>query len=325
MRALVTGSAGFIGSHLTESLLEDGHEVLGLDAFVDNYPRAVKLGNLARARDHDAFRFLRLDLADAELAPLVEKCDAVFHLAAEPGVRGSWGARFGSYERNNVLATQRLLEALKPWPDKRLVYASSSSIYGDAERLPTVEETTPKPFSPYGVTKLAAEHLCGLYHGNYGLATVSLRYFSVYGPRQRPDMAFNRFCRAALHGEALTVFGDGEQTRDFTFVEDVVAATTAAALSPAARGRVYNVGGGSRVSVNEALGLIESFNGRPLDVRHVDAERGDVQNTGADTARARRELGFRPATSVAAGLRVEFEWMVERERRGRTRDRVAAG
>jgi nucleoside-diphosphate-sugar epimerase len=325
MRALVTGCAGFIGSHVTESLLEDGHEVLGVDAFVDNYPRAVKLGNLARARDYDAFRFLRLDLAAGNLAPLVEDRDAVFHLAAEPGVRASWGTRFESYERNNVLATQRLLEAIKPWPDKRLVYASSSSIYGDAERLPTVEDTVPKPFSPYGVTKLAAEHLCALYHRNYGLATVSLRYFSVYGPRQRPDMAFNRFCRAALRGEALTVFGDGEQTRDFTFVADVVAATRAAALSPAAPGRVYNVGGGSRVSVNEALGLIESFNGRPLDVRYVDAERGDVRDTGADTARARRELGFRPATSVAAGLRAEFEWMVERERRGRTGDRVAAG
>jgi UDP-glucuronate 4-epimerase len=325
MKALVTGCAGFIGSQLTESLLEDGHEVLGVDVLVDNYPREVKLANLVRARDFDAFRFVAEDLSTARLEPLVEDCDAVFHLAAEPGVRTSWGTRFESYERNNVLATQRLLEALKPWPDKRVVYASSSSVYGAAEQLPTPEETPPRPFSPYGVTKLAAEHLCVLYHGNYGLATVSLRYFSVYGPRQRPDMAFNRFCRAALRGESLTVFGDGEQTRDFTFVDDVVAATRAAALAPAAPGRVYNVGGGSRVSVNEALALVASFSGRALEVVYLDSERGDVRNTGAETARARRELGFGPATTLEAGLRAEFEWMREQDVRLRASDRAAAG
>jgi UDP-glucuronate 4-epimerase len=326
MRALVTGCAGFIGSHLTESLLADGVEVIGVDAFLDNYASGRKVANLERARDFDAFRIVTLDLSRAGLAPLLEECDVVFHLAAEPGVRSSWGARFESYERNNVLATQRLLEAMKPWPGKRLVYASSSSVYGDAERLPTPEETLPRPFSPYGVTKLAAEHLCALYHGNFGVSTVSLRYFSVYGPRQRPDMAFNRFCRAALRGESLTVFGDGRQTRDFTFVEDVIAATRAAADSPAAPGRVYNVGGGSRVSVNEALELISSYSGRPLDVVYVDAERGDVRDTGAETTRARTELGFRPETSVAAGLRAEFEWMQAQESRPLSvRDQVAAG
>ena len=322
MKALVTGCAGFIGSHLTESLLADGLEVIGVDALVDNYPRATKLGNLAAARSFDAFRLVSLDLSHAELGPLLEDCDIVFHLAAEAGVRTSWGARFASYERNNVLATQRLLEAVKPWPQKRVVYASSSSVYGDAERLPTREETLPRPFSPYGVTKLAAEHLCALYHGNYGLGTVSLRYFSVYGPRQRPDMAFHRFCRAALRGESLTVFGDGRQTRDFTFVDDVVAATRAAAVAPAAPGRVYNVGGGSRVSVNDALELISSLSGRPLEVIYMDAEQGDVRDTGAETLRARRELGFRPETSVEDGLRAEFEWMEELELQPA---RVAAG
>jgi UDP-glucuronate 4-epimerase len=325
VKALVTGCAGFIGSHLSESLLADGHEVLGVDVLLDNYPSAVKLENLARAREFDSFHFRSLDLCETPLGRLVEDCDVVFHLAAEPGVRTSWGTRFESYERNNVLATQRLLEALKPWPDKRVVYASSSSVYGDAERLPTDEDTLPRPFSPYGVTKLAAEHLCALYHGNYGLATVSLRYFSVYGPRQRPDMAFHRFCRAALRGTSITVFGDGEQARDFTFVDDVVAATRAAALAPAAPGRVYNVGGGSRTSVNEALALIASFAGRPLDVVYLDAERGDVRNTGAETARAGRELGFRPSTTVEAGLRSEFEWMRAQERRVRASGRVAAG
>ena len=326
MRALVTGCAGFVGSQLTDSLLADGHEVLGVDMLLDNYSSGIKLENLAGAREFDAFAFLPLDVSKAELEPLVEDCDVVFHLAAEPGVRSSWGTRFASYERNNVLATQRLLEAVKPWPEKRVVYASSSSVYGDAERLPTGEDTRPQPFSPYGVTKLAAEHLCSLYHGNFGLATVSLRYFSVYGPRQRPDMAFNRFCRAALAGEPLTVFGDGEQTRDFTFVGDVVAATRAAAVSPSAPGRVYNVGGGSRVSVNDALELIASFTGRPLDVRYVDTERGDVRDTGAETARARRDLGFDPATPVVEGLAAEFEWMREREGRPlRASGRVAAG
>jgi UDP-glucuronate 4-epimerase len=326
VRALVTGCAGFIGSQLTDSLLADGHEVLGVDMLLDNYPWGIKLENLAGAREFDGFHFLPLDVSDAELEPLVEDCDVVFHLAAEPGVRSSWGSRFASYERNNVLATQRLLEAVKPWPEKRVVYASSSSVYGDAERLPTGEDTRPQPFSPYGVTKLAAEHLCSLYHGNFGLETVSLRYFSVYGPRQRPDMAFNRFCRAALAGEPLTVFGDGEQTRDFTFVADVVAATRAAAVSRSAPGRTYNVGGGSRVSVNEALELIASFSGRPLDVRYVDRERGDVRDTGAETERARRDLGFRPATSVEEGLCAEFEWVREREAPPlRASSRVAAG
>jgi UDP-glucose 4-epimerase len=320
MRALVTGCAGFIGSHLTESLLDDGHDVVGVDALTDNYTPDIKLRNLERALDFDAFRFRQVDLARARLDPLVDECDLVFHLAAEPGVRTSWGARFESYTRNNVVATQRLLERARRRPERRVVYASSSSVYGEAERLPTPEDTTPKPFSPYGVTKLAAEHLCALYHGNYGVASVSLRYFSVYGPRQRPDMAFNRFCQAALGREPITIFGDGGQTRDFTFVADVVAATRAAAVAPAATGRVYNVGGGARVSVNDALELIASFAARPLDVRYLETEHGDVRNTGADTATARAELGFEPATSVERGLLAEFDWMREA-----MRDRADAG
>jgi UDP-glucuronate 4-epimerase len=315
VRALVTGCAGFIGSQLVESLLEDGHDVVGVDALIVTYDAEIKLGNLERSRQYDAFRFHGLDLTEAPLEPLVEGCDTIFHLAAEPGVRTSWGERFETYTRNNVLATQRLLEVAKRWPDKRVVFASSSSIYGDAEQLPTPEDVHPRPFSPYGVTKLAAEHLCKLYGGNYGVPTVALRYFSTYGPRQRPDMAFHRFCRAALLGEPLTVFGSGEQTRDFTFVADVVAATRAAAIAPAAAGQAYNVGGGSRVSVNEALELIVSFAGRPVEIVRLDAEKGDVRDTGADTSRARRDLGFEPTTTVAEGLQAEFEWMAGQERR----------
>ncbi len=314
MRALVTGCAGFIGSQLTESLLQDGHEVVGVDGLIDTYDTDVKLGNLDRAKEFAAFSFVEADLTNARLEPLVEDCEVIFHLAAEPGVRTSWGERFESYARNNVLATQRVLEAAKQLPGRRIVFASSSSIYGDAEQLPTPEDVHPRPFSPYGVTKLAAEHLCALYQGNYGVETVALRYFSTYGPRQRPDMAFHRFCRAALRGEPLTVFGSGEQTRDFTFVADVVAATRAAATSPAAGGGVYNIGGGSRVSVNEALELIGSYAGRPLEIRRLESEKGDVNNTGADTSRARRDLGFSPTTSVAEGLRAEYEWMRARER-----------
>jgi UDP-glucuronate 4-epimerase len=308
----VTGCAGFIGSQLTESLLEDGHDIVGLDGFIDTYAADVKLDNLQQAKEFDSFSFVEADLTEVDLRPLVEKSEVIFHLAAEPGVRTSWGHRFESYTRNNVLATQRLLEAVKDVEGRRVVFASSSSIYGDAEVLPTPEDVPPRPFSPYGVTKLAAEHLCALYGGNYGVDAVALRYFSTYGPRQRPDMAFHRFCRAAVCGEPLTLFGTGEQTRDFTFVADVVAATRAAAEAPAASGEAYNVGGGSRVSVNEAIDLIGSFAGRPLEVHRLEPEKGDVRNTGADTSKARRDLGFNPMTSVAAGLEAEFEWMVDR-------------
>src|SRR3954451_7080491 len=258
MRALVTGCAGFIGSHLADSLLADGHEVVGVDCFNDNYERTDKRRNLEHALEWSEFDFVPLDLVRGDLASLIDDVDAVFHLAAEPGVRSSWGPRFDNYQHNNVVATQRLLEAARRTPEKRFVYASSSSIYGQAEALPTPETTVPRPFSPYGVTKLAAEHLCEAYHGNFGVSAVSLRYFSVYGPRQRPDMAFNTFCRAAIAGRPLTLFGDGGETRAFTYVGDGAAATRAAAEAPGAVAGVYNVGGGSRVSVNEAIQLLES-------------------------------------------------------------------
>lgn len=313
MRALVTGCAGFIGSHLSEALLQGGHEVLGVDCFNDNYARANKFNALAQALEWNNFEFVPIDLSWGDLDDLVAEVDAIFHLAAEPGVRASWGRRFDCYLRNNVLATQHLLESAKACPEKRFVYASSSSVYGEAEEMPTREDLLPHPFSPYGTTKLAAEHLCGLYHGNFGVNTVTLRYFSVYGPRQRPDMAFTIFCKAAIRGEQITVYGDGRQSRDFTFVEDVVDATLAAGAADIPGGRVYNIGGGSRVSLSQALGHIADLAGRPLDVRYTGAQRGDVRDTAADTSRIQGDLGYVAQTVFADGLREQFEWVQRQE------------
>jgi UDP-glucose 4-epimerase len=312
VKALVTGVAGFIGSHLAESLLADGHEVVGLDAFVPYYPREIKLRNLTVARDHARFTLVEGSLHTLDLAALLDGAAQVFHLAAQAGVRASWGRDFEIYTDNNVLATQRLLEAALAAGTPRLVYASSSSVYGDAPALPLREDGACQPVSPYGVTKLAAEHLARLYERNHGLATVSLRYFTVYGPRQRPDMAFHRFLRAALDDQPLSLYGDGRQTRDFTFVTDIVQATRAAA-DKGSPGGVYNVGGGERVELNEVLTMIEDVTGRRLRIERQDAQKGDMRDTFADTARAQAELGFRSTVGLRAGLGREWEWI----RRGR--------
>ncbi len=310
MKALVTGCAGFIGSHLTESLLADGVEVIGVDCFNDNYQRPPKLQNLNhQAKDWDAFEFVPIDLSLGDLDEIVADADVIYHLAAEPGVRASWGSRFERYVRNNVVATQHLLEALRPFPDKRFVYASSSSIYGDAETFPTPEDVAPRPLSPYGMTKLSGEHLCTLYTSNHGLHTSSLRFFTVYGPRQRPDMAFHIFCRAAIEGKPLTVFGDGRQTRDFTFVEDIVAGVRAASEADIEPGLAFNLGGGSQTSVRQTLDIIAGLADRELDVTYAAKEHGDVRDTSADTSRARAQLGFDPQTRLEDGLAAEFEWV----------------
>jgi UDP-glucuronate 4-epimerase len=311
MHALVTGCAGFIGSQLSEALLQDGNSVVGVDCFNDNYGRRGKLRNLEIAHQWDTFNFLPLDLARGDLDDLVDEVDVVFHLAAEPGVRASWGSRFESYIRNNILATQHLLEAMRRSPHKRFVYASSSSIYGQAQVFPTPETALPHPVSPYGTTKLAAEHLCNVYHANFGVETVALRLFTVYGPRQRPDMAFTRFCRAALSGEPITVYGDGSQTRDFTFVGDVVTAMRSAAVAPAAAGGTYNLGGGSRVLLLTVFDLLREMSNKPLELVFQAEEHGDVRDTVADTSRARQDLGFRPATSFEEGLKLQFAWATE--------------
>jgi len=302
MKALVTGAAGFVGSHLCEGLLAEGHEVRGVDCFLPYYPRSTKEANLAGARGHSSFEFHEADLVTADLAPLLDGIDCVFHQAAQAGVRTSWGEDFRIYSDNNVYATQRLLEACKgSGGPGRFVYASSSSVYGDSEDLPVSEFSPTRPVSPYGVTKLAAEHLAWLYWKNYEVPTVSLRYFTVYGPRQRPDMAFHRFISAALGGDTVSLYGDGSQSRDFTFVADIVAANIAAATADAV-GRSFNIGGGTRATVNEVLETVGRIVGNPVPVTRHDVQKGDVRHTAADTSAARSALGFAPAVGLEEGL-----------------------
>ncbi len=308
MKALVTGAAGFIGSHLAGALLDRGFQVTGLDSFSDYYPRSIKEANLAPSRKRDGFQFVEGSVQSTDLAALLDGQTHVFHLAAQAGVRKSWGRDFRTYTENNVDATQRLLEACVDRPLHRFVYASSSSLYGDNVSIPMREDALPQPVSPYGVTKLAAEQLCYLYFVNYGVPTTSVRYFTVYGPRQRPDMAFNRFIKAALIGQPITLFGDGEQTRDFTYVSDAVAATIAAG-ERGVPGRAYNIGGGSRVSVNQVLEIIGRIAGKPLDVRREAPQKGDMRDTFADTTLARADLGFAPAVSLEKGLEAEYRWL----------------
>ena len=308
MSVLVTGAAGFIGSSLADALTRRGDDVVGLDCFTDYYGRDIKESNLAPLSARSNFRFVEDTIQSVPLDALLDGVTHIYHLAAQAGVRKSWGQDFLTYTTNNVDATQRLLEAVKTRPLTRFVYASSSSVYGDGVPIPMREDVMVQPLSPYGVTKLAAEHLCLLYTANYNVPTVSLRFFTVYGPKQRPDMGFHRFLRAAITGTPITLYGDGEQTRDFTYVDDIVAALMAAGDRGRA-GAVYNIGGGSRVSINQVLAQIEQIAGRPLDIRREPAQKGDMRDTFADTTLARAELGFAPRTSLADGLRAEYEWL----------------
>ena len=308
MNALVTGAAGFIGSHLAECLLDNGARVTGIDCFTDHYARSIKEANVSTLRERSGFQFVESRIEDADLAGLLHGTTHVFHLAAQAGVRRSWGREFCLYTACNVDATQVLLEACAGIPLERFVYASSSSVYGDNVELPMRETTRPQPVSPYGVTKLAAEHLCQLYHVSYGVPAVSLRYFTVYGPRQRPDMAFHRFITSALRETPIGVYGDGEQTRDFTFIADASAATAAAATR-GVPGRIYNIGGGSRVSVNRVLEQIAQCTGRTLDIHREAPEKGDMRDTYADTRLAQSDLGFGPTVSLEEGIRAEYRWL----------------
>jgi len=310
MRCVVTGAAGFVGSHISERLTELGHEVVGVDCFLEYYPRSVKQRNLRALGTRRNFRFVEEDLSRADLVALFAGVDWIFHQAAQAGVRASWGRDFEIYAIHNVLATQRLLEAARDAKVSRVVYASSSSVYGDTDDLPMRESSLPKPVSPYGVTKLGAEHLCWLYWRNYGLPTVALRYFTVYGPRQRPDMAFHRFLKGAARGDEITLYDDGEQTRDFTYVSDVVTANVAAA-ERGTGGEVFNIGGGSEVSINRVLETIEEISGKKLRVKREPRQKGDVRHTAADCTRAREALGFRPLVGLAEGLSREWQWIQE--------------
>jgi nucleoside-diphosphate-sugar epimerase len=309
MKAFVTGCAGFIGSTLCDRLLADGADVTGIDCFTDYYPRPYKERNLSGARNQPNFTFLEARIQDVDLPALLQDTTHVFHLAAQAGVRKSWGRDFGIYTVNNIEATQVLLEAAVRMPKlERLVYSSSSSVYGDRVAMPMREDALPEPVSPYGVSKLAAEQLCYLYFANFGVPTVSLRYFTVYGPRQRPDMAFHKFLRATILDEAIGVYGDGDQTRDFTFIADAVNANVLAATRGVA-GRVYNVGGGSRVSVKDVLAMIERVTGRRPRVNVDPAQKGDMRHTYADTSRALADLGYAPSVGLEQGLAAEYQWL----------------
>jgi UDP-glucose 4-epimerase len=311
MRALVTGVAGFIGSTLAERLVAGGVDVVGIDCFTDYYPRPMKERNLSGLLASRGFRFVESRIQDANLQALLADRTHVFHLAAQAGVRKSWGRDFAIYTENNIEATQILLEAVTKMPSlERLVYASSSSVYGDNTPMPFREDAMTQPVSPYGVSKLAAEQLCYLYYANFKVPAVSLRYFTVYGPRQRPDMGFHKFLRATILGEPIALYGDGEQTRDFTFVQDIVSANIAASIK-GVPGRVYNIGGGSRVSVNEVLDLIGRIAKRRPVVRVDSVQKGDMRHTYADTSLARADLAFAPTVGLEEGLTAEYQWLNE--------------
>lgn len=305
-RILVTGAAGFLGSHLVDRLLEAGHEVVGLDCFADYYSRAVKQQNLSRALSHERFWFVEGDLLRLDLDGLLEGVDKVAHLAGEPGVRSSWGERFSVYTERNVQTTQRLLEAASQNRRKHVVYASSSSVYGPDNGGPVSEEAPRRPASPYGLSKLAAEELIRLYGREREVPATILRYFTVYGPRQRPEMALSRFISLASRGAPVEVFGDGAQSREMTYVSDVVDATVAA-LEAQPRGlpRAYNVGGGARTTVRDLARLVGEVTGECLEIRHGPPVPGDVRSTWADLGRAARELGYEPRVSLVEGIEAQ--------------------
>jgi UDP-glucose 4-epimerase len=308
VKSLVTGVAGFIGSHLAERLLQSGHEVLGIDNFLDNYPRQFKDQNVAVLLNDSRFRFVETDLLQGDLTELLRGVTYVFHLAGQPGVRASWGKEFTRYTDNNIAATQLLLEASKGLSLSKFIYASTSSVYGDTDDLPMREEGLTRPVSPYGATKLAAEHLCYLYCKAFSVPTVSLRFFTVYGPRQRSDMFFHLFLRALLRGEDVPLFDDGEQTRDFTFWRDIVDGIVAAANYPGV-GEVFNLGGGSEISLLTAIQLAERITGRKAQLKRFDRQKGDVRRTRARVNQAREKLGYAPKVGLEQGLIEQWNWI----------------
>lgn len=308
MNCLVTGVAGFIGSHLSRRLLANGHAVVGLDCFTDFYPRWIKERNVAALAPNKNFTFWPHDILDLDLGEALRGIEVVFHLAAQAGVRTSWGTNFSLYIQNNIQATQRLLEEVKASSLEKFIYASSSSVYGLTPRLPMTEDALLRPLSPYGVTKLAAEQLCFLYFKNYQVPAISLRFFTVYGPGQRPDMAFHRFFKAIAEGKPITIYGDGKQTRDFTYVDDIVQACFQA-LERGRPGETYNIGGGHRERLDNLLPLLEEICGKNLSIVQEEKQKGDVLHTLADIAKAKEELGYAPRTVLEDGLREEWDWI----------------
>jgi len=309
LRCVVTGAAGFIGYHLCDRLIELGHIVTGIDCLTDYYAVDLKKQNLRdlQKKNGSRFKYVRLDLTARDLSNIMRHADYVFHFAAQPGVRGSWGRNFEKYVRNNILATQTVLEALKETTVAKVIHASSSSIYGDEAPLPTREDANPRPISPYGVTKLGAENLCRTYHRSFGMPIVMLRYFTVYGPRQRPDMAFHRFIHSAVSGSPIVVYGDGTASRDFTYVAEAVDGTILA-MEKAEPGEVFNIGSGKPITVNEAISFLEEAMGREINVRHEEAQHGDVRDTHADIDKAKSLLAFKPSVTLSEGLREQVQW-----------------
>lgn len=308
--SIVTGAAGFIGSHLVDTLLQRGERVIGIDQINDYYDPMLKQKNLSNFENHPNFQFIQDDIQNLDWRSLLADVDVVYHQAAQAGVRASWGDGFRAYTERNINTTQIMLEAAKEAKNlQRFVFASTSSVYGNAETLPTSESICPQPVSPYGITKLAAERLCLLYFQNFGVPVAGLRYFTVYGPRQRPDMAFHKFFRAALVDEAIAIYGDGQQTRDFTFVSDAIAANLAAAIAPDAPGEIFNIGGGSRVSLAHVIDTIEQIVARPIRRDYHESARGDARHTSADVSKAQKILGYQPQVSLEQGLRAEWEWI----------------
>ena len=307
---IVTGVAGFIGSHLAETLLRQGDNVIGVDRVNDYYDPQLKENNLVELQQNQNFNFIRADIQELDWQKLLQSVDVVYHQAAQAGVRASWGEGFADYTARNINATQIILEAAKQVKSlKRLVYASSSSIYGNAVTMPTPETICPQPVSPYGITKLAGERLCWLYQQNFNVPVTALRYFTVYGPRQRPDMAFHKFFKAAIVGKAIDIYGDGQQTRDYTFVEDIVAANLAAGEIPAAIGEAFNIGGGSRITLIELLDMMEQVMGHSIKRNNIDNAPGDARHTSADISKAQEILGYTPQVSLLEGLTQEWHWL----------------
>ena len=307
---IVTGVAGFIGSHLAEALLKQGAEVTGIDQLNDYYNPQLKQNNVANLKQYSGFKFIQANIEDLNWQKLLQSVDVVYHQAAQAGVRSSWGKDFHHYTERNINATQVILEGAKQVKSlQRIVYASSSSIYGDAVTMPTPETLCPQPVSPYGITKLAGERLCRLYQQNFDVPVTALRYFTVYGPRQRPDMAFHKFFQAAITGEAISIYGDGQQTRDYTYVSDAVAANLAAGKVSEAIGKVFNIGGGSRVTLMELLDIMEQVIGHPIQKQYIDKAAGDARHTSADVTQARKILNYVPQVSLKEGLTQEWEWI----------------
>jgi nucleoside-diphosphate-sugar epimerase len=308
MNCLVTGAAGFIASHLCHRLLKEGFKVVGIDSFTDFYPKRIKEKNIKPLRKDKNFELISGDLNKLDLKKILKKTDYVFHHAAQAGVRTSWGDNFSLYLKNNIEATQKLLEAAKGLNLEKFIYASSSSVYGSCPDLPMSETSPLLPFSPYGVTKLAAENLCLLYWKNYGVPSISLRFFTVYGPGQRPDMGFHKFLKAIAKGEQIPVYGDGNQTRDFTYIDDVIDANFAS-LKKGKMGEIYNIGGGIRKKLNDIFPLLENICQKKLRIVRKEKQEGDVLHTFANIEKARKDLDYSPQIKLRDGLKEEWLWI----------------